>query len=36
MDQDLIQNSIQKNKNNFWWLESEKKVIEKYGQISAT
>lgn len=33
MDQDLIQNSIQKNKNNSWWLESEKKVIEKYGQM---
>jgi len=33
MDKDLIQNSILKNKNNSWWLESEKKVIEKYGQM---
>lgn len=33
MDQDLIQKSILGKANNSWWLESEKKVIGKYGQM---
>jgi len=33
MNEDLIQKSILENKNNPWWLESEKKAIERYGQM---
>jgi len=33
MDQDLIQKSILGKANNPWWLESEKKVVGKYGQM---
>lgn len=33
MNQDLIQKTILEKSNNPWWLESEKKVVGKYGQI---
>ena len=33
MEQDLIQNIISEKANDSWWLESEKKVIGKYGQM---
>lgn len=33
MNQDLIQKTILERSNNPWWLESEKKVIVKYGQM---
>lgn len=33
MDQDLIQKTILEKANDPWWLESEKKVIGKYGQM---
>ncbi|KKS96375.1 MAG: hypothetical protein UV73_C0011G0047 [Candidatus Gottesmanbacteria bacterium GW2011_GWA2_43_14] len=33
MDTDLIQKIIDEKRNNPWWIESEKKVVGKYGQI---
>jgi len=33
MEQDLIQKIISEKANDSWWLESEKKVIGKYGQM---
>lgn len=33
MNQDLIQKIILEKANDSWWLESEKKVIGKYGQM---
>ncbi|MFH1547604.1 MAG: endonuclease NucS domain-containing protein [bacterium] len=33
MDQDLIQKIILEKSNDPWWLESEKKIVGKYGQM---
>ncbi|PIY71771.1 hypothetical protein COY87_04440 [Candidatus Roizmanbacteria bacterium CG_4_10_14_0_8_um_filter_33_9] len=33
MDQDLIQKIISEKANDPWWLESEKKVVGKYGKM---
>ena len=33
MEQDLIQKTILEKASDPWWLESEKKVVEKYGRM---